>query len=269
MKRSSALLAGLLVLSLVLVMVPYRASAVSTYTLSNGAITINLDSFAQPRTMMTPRAPTSAITGPGHEFLYYSGIWHPFGNPTTIVQTSPTTLVSTYAVGPYTVVRVAQLLGYPALLLTYKVTSSLGEPSVIGFHFSVDYHPGSAIPSLGNSVEPIFLQFSSINLPYGSSIPNRYNGSNIAVMQMNVNQFDFLAIDGRFPGRAALGSAYPGVYSAPPVNVGNSVLGGDQAIAVEILGMNVGAGGSVTFRASMGQDITLKLAQTWAWISTR
>lgn len=259
---------AILALSLQSLQAPHLTFSSPIYVLQNGALTVTFDYMARPFAMVSPRNPVDMITNPGKEFLFYDGTWHPFGSPTSVKQDGPSSLSATFTVGPYTVVRLAQLTNYPALVFTYTVHSDLDMPSSVGFHLTVDYHPGTNVPSAGNHVEPVFVQFSSTYLSYSSPVVNRYNGSNIVVMQMKSDQFCFLAVDGRFTGKAALASGYPGVYSTPPVEGGTSVLGTDNAIAVELLDITVAAGGSVTFRASMGQDLALKLAQVWAFVTT-
>lgn len=265
MRKSAIMVILLIAISLYLpAALPVRADGI---TISNGIITISVDSNGNPYIMTTSRVPYSPFEEPATQYLFYDGSWHAFTAPTTVAKTSATTYTAIYNFGGFDIQKDAKLMNYPAIVFTYTIKSYRDVPVKVGFHFSVDYHPGDYIAQQGG-VEPMWIQLSNIKLPYGTPIPIRYNGSNVVVMQLKMNQFCFMAVDSRVPVKAVLASHWSYAHDDPSSWGGTSSLGNDQAIGVEALDMTIPALGTVTFRASIGQDIVLQLAQIWGYIST-
>ncbi|HVP22979.1 MAG TPA: hypothetical protein VMS77_03605 [Conexivisphaerales archaeon] len=99
----------------------------------------------------------------------------------------------------------------------------------------------------------MYIQFSPTYLPYSVSIPMRHNGSNVVVMGQAAGHYDFMSIDARLPGKAVLASSWSAAHSSPSSWGGTITIGGDQAIPVEMLNLNLATGGSATFKEAIGQ----------------
>ena len=203
----------LLIAAMLIAPVTIPASAVSA-TLSNAALTVVIGN-GLPQQIWTARVPIPSISTPTYMYLFDGSVWHVLGAPVSYVQTSSTTYTAQFTQSGYNITVRGELKTWPAIVLTWTVTNTLEGSGTIGFLFTVDYNvPGSRVQPW-NVNEPTFVGFSTVPLSWTTSIPSRYNGSNVVVDAEAQNSWCFQSVSKGIGLTAVVASSYPGLHTNP------------------------------------------------------
>jgi hypothetical protein len=250
--------------------VSMQAKAVTYLTLTNASITVVIDSNGYPQQMTTSKVPMQSIGTPTTEFLFYGGGWNSLPSPNTLIQTSPTSYQATYIIDGYSITVKGELKSYPALVMTYYVTNNMESSSRIGFQFSVDYNSPSHVISPWNVKEPIFIQSSATPLSWTTSVPSRYNGTNVIITAEDAKSWDYQSISSTVGKTAVVAGPWSSIHSNPALSSGMvHISAADNAYGVQLLDAPIASGATISFKIAIGMDVSRPLAYVWGLISVK